>query len=874
MMNKTNLNRRTGYSVSALATALAVAVTPAAVSAQGAESAQEAKSGVNNRATGTIIVTARKREEDLLQTPITISVLSGEDIAARGITTIADVINNTPGINLNSVSSGRNDRSFQQITLRGFTPSGASSTLTASFIDGVPVASATALNSITDPARVEILKGPQAAYFGRNAFAGAINVVTKAPGDVLGGSVSAQAGNRNSYDIQGSVDGPLIPDILGFRITGRTFAQDGSYRNGANPNQTLGDQRTTTGTAQLTFTPAPSLKISAFGLYSEDDDGPSADGQISAYELRANPDGTINIPLAGGNSSTGTVIVPSQSNCTLNGFASGRVASEARVIRPFICGAVPQPIGGFSPRANTIEDPLLASILGDGSFRILSPGEGTQGYGLVREYYHLHLNVDYEIGDTGLTLSSLTGYNNEFYSQVDDLDNYDGTLITNYFGSGKPGARAFWSLPFLVERREKDFSQEGRLSYDNDDALQAMLGISYLKAENLRDLINLQTQEQTPGRVRTSGLSAPQRAITKSIFGSLSYDITDALTVALEGRYQADKIFAIAGGNGAVINAGNTSGIASGTYAYGETFFTKTYKNFLPRMIVNYGFTPDVLVYASYSEGVNASVDSFNTDFLNGAPVVLAEAARLGLQVVTDPEKLENYEIGLKGSLLDGRMRVSIAAFLADWSGQYNRRQSLVQDTSVTPPTLLQVSGVSNAGNTRIKGLEADIWGNPMDGLVMTLSGAMTDSSIKTFTDPSISQLTGVIDDGFKGNSLPFTSKYSANIGVELTGAIAAMDDGFFIRSDIGYKSRQFIDPANLTWISGRTAVNMRAGLRRDNFSVEVFATNLFNDRNYTSAGQNTLLTPGFAIAGRGNAYINVGLPELRMFGIKASFDF
>ncbi len=869
MIDKIRLNRKAGYSISLLATVFAVTVSPTAAFGQ-ATAGAEANASDD---AGVIVVTARKREENILKVPITVSVFSGADVAARGIVRVADLVASSPGINLNGVASGRNDRSFQQISLRGFTPSGTGSTLTATFIDGVPVSSPTALNSITDPARIEILKGPQSAYFGRNAFAGAINVVTKEPGDELGATVSAQGGTRHSYDLQGAIDGPIVKDILGFRVTGRVFAEEGSYRNGANPNQTLGDQRTGTATAQLTFTPTSSLKIRAFGLYSKDDDGPSADGQVSGYEIRANTDGTVNIPLAGGNAANGRVIVPSQSNCTLNGFTFGRDPTEARVLRPFICGKVPQPASG--PSANTIEDPLLASILANPTGRVLKPDQGVKGYGLVRDYVHLHLNLDYEIADTGLTLSSLTGYNNEKLSTLDDLDNYDGTLLTSFAGSGRPGARAFWSLPFLVERRIKDFSQEGRLTYDKGGRLKAMLGVSYLNSEIKSDLVNVQSEEQNPAFVRTiSTLNSPQRAATRSIFGSLSYDVTDALTINLEARYQEDKIYAIAGGRGLVVLPGNSAGLTPGTFVFGDTFFTKTYKNFLPRVIVNYDVSPDVIVYASYSEGVNASVDAFNTNFLNGSSVVVAEAARLGLQVVTKPETLKNYEIGLKGALLDGRVRVSIAAFLADWKDQYNRRTSVIVDTAATVPALVQITGVTNAGNTRIKGLEADIWANPTDGVTLTFAGAFIDTSIKTFTDPSISQVTGVIGDGFKGNSLPFTSRFSMNIGAELGGAIAGIDKGLFIRGDLGYKSRQYIDPSNLTWISDRAVVNLRAGLRRDNFSVEVFASNLFNNRTPTSAGQNTLLTPGFAISGRGNSYINTGLPPLRIVGIKTAFNF
>ncbi|MEL0210992.1 MAG: TonB-dependent receptor plug domain-containing protein, partial [Novosphingobium sp.] len=173
-----NFANRTSASVLAIALsgmALSAPVTSFAAEEQPQASADEGGLGV-------ITVTARKREESLLETPIAISALTSQDIEKRGITSVNDVVLNTPGINVSNNNSGRNDRSFQQISLRGMTPSTTTSTLTASFIDGVPVASATALNAITDPARIELLKGPQNAYFGRNAFAGAINVVTKKAG--------------------------------------------------------------------------------------------------------------------------------------------------------------------------------------------------------------------------------------------------------------------------------------------------------------------------------------------------------------------------------------------------------------------------------------------------------------------------------------------------------------------------------------------------------------------------------------------------------------------------------------------------------------------------------------------------------------------
>lgn len=856
----------------ALAIASVAILSPVAASAQ-SEAGSEAQADEPEGYGPVITVTARKREENLLETPIAISAFSTEEIEKRGISSVTDLVDNTPGINITGVNSGRNDRSFQQISLRGFTPSTTSSTLTASFIDGVPVASATALNAVVDPQRIEILKGPQNAYFGRNAFAGAINVVTREPGDFFSGSVSAEWTSRNGRDLSAALEGPIVDDLLSFRITGRSFATDGSYKNAYNPNETLGDQSTNTATLQLTFTPTPALKIKAFGMYSEDEDGPSPDGMVSAYEVRS-VNGVVNIPYFSGNNN-GTLVIPNQSNCMLNGFTAGISATETRVSRPFICGAVPDLVPGFSPAANTIEDPLLAASLANGDQRAVSASDGVKGYGLVREYVHLHLSMDYELGDTGLTLTSLTGYNDEFYSQVDDLDNYDSTAFRGSLAGIVPGARQVWNFPFMVERDNEDFSQELRLSYDNRGAVTGLLGVSYLESSFTRDLTNIFSEEQFLAPRSTGSLSAPGRSETWGIFGSASIDFTPDLNLSLEGRYQIDEIFAKAGGRGLNLADNNAYGLPGGFYAYGETITTETYENFLPRAIVSYDVNPDAMVYASYAKAVNVGIESFNTTFLSGSAAELAAAASIGIGVVTKPEKLDNFEAGFKGSFLNGRLTTTAAAFYAIWKDQYNNRSVTFLDNSVNPPVPQVVNGLANSGKTIIKGFELDVWSEPVDDLVFTFSGAINDSSIKSFSDPAISRKSGLIGDDFKGNQLALTSKYSFNTSLQYGGDITAWDDGrWFVRGDYNWKSKQYLDAANQTWVKGRGTMNARVGIARDGFTLEAFATNLFNNKDYVSLAQNSILEPSFALSGQGNGYVNVALPELRTFGIKAGYSF
>ncbi|HWU01734.1 MAG TPA: TonB-dependent receptor plug domain-containing protein, partial [Novosphingobium sp.] len=264
--------------VSSVSAAAILVMMGAAAPALAAEAPAPAAAPADAGEPGAIVVTARKRSEDILKVPVTVTAMTGAALEQRGVVSMQDVASSTPGVNINNSSSGHADRSFQQVVLRGFTPSSTLATTTSLFIDGTPVSSPSAFTAISDPERVEILKGPQSAYFGRNTFAGAINVVTRAPSDSWQGSVTGMVGTRDNWRLQGSIEGPILGDVLTFRITGDKFSKSGSWVNnaaGAN-GQTLGDQSTTTATALVVFKPSPRFTMKAFIMRNEDVDGPSA----------------------------------------------------------------------------------------------------------------------------------------------------------------------------------------------------------------------------------------------------------------------------------------------------------------------------------------------------------------------------------------------------------------------------------------------------------------------------------------------------------------------------------------------------------------------------------------------------------------------
>ncbi len=180
-----------------------------------------------------IVVTARKREENLLEVPFAISAFSEQDLQKADLKDLTDLSKFTPGLTFENQAVNRADRGSPNIIIRGINPGGgftASSDPALLFVDGAPVFGAE-VGSFVDIERVEVLRGPQTAYFGRNTFSGAVNLVTKDPGNEVGGFVGLEYGSFDTVDIQGVFESPIIEDVLAFRVAGRRNEKGGQYNN-------------------------------------------------------------------------------------------------------------------------------------------------------------------------------------------------------------------------------------------------------------------------------------------------------------------------------------------------------------------------------------------------------------------------------------------------------------------------------------------------------------------------------------------------------------------------------------------------------------------------------------------------------------------
>lgn len=246
----------------ALAATVALsAMMPVAAFAQDKPAAEEASTAGD----GEIVVTARKREETLINVPIAASAVSGDLIEKRGLTSVKDVATLTPGLNIASDGAGR---AFVSIRGVGVTLVQSVQPGVGLFIDGIYQPNTSYLNNpLNDVARVEVLRGPQGTLYGKNTLGGAINVITRQPSNEFEGRFSGSyAGPDDSWMLAGSVSGPIVTDKLAVRVGVSHRQQDGFIKNivvGGNANPLNTDSINAT----VRFTPSEDVALTLKGYY-------------------------------------------------------------------------------------------------------------------------------------------------------------------------------------------------------------------------------------------------------------------------------------------------------------------------------------------------------------------------------------------------------------------------------------------------------------------------------------------------------------------------------------------------------------------------------------------------------------------------------
>ena len=269
LMNNRRVNMKLGNHM--LKAAMLSTISIASLSVGSAAFAQDNTPQASDAADdNVIIVTATKREQTLQETPISVSVTSGKTLEQAQIRDVLDLQTVAPSLRVSQLQNS----SSSTFIIRGFGNGDNNFGIEPSvgvFIDGVfRSRSASSLNDLANVQRIEVLNGPQSTLFGKNASAGVISVITRAPQFEFGGSVEATYGNFNAFTLKGDITGPINENVE-YSVDGSYNRRDG-YGTIVNLGQDVSDRNRWTARGQLLIEPTESLKIRAMADYSKIDE--------------------------------------------------------------------------------------------------------------------------------------------------------------------------------------------------------------------------------------------------------------------------------------------------------------------------------------------------------------------------------------------------------------------------------------------------------------------------------------------------------------------------------------------------------------------------------------------------------------------------
>ena len=554
-----------------------------------------------------IIVTARGRDENLQEVPVTVSAFTAQQIIDAGIERPGDFIALAPNVTI--VEAQNAGTSF--ITIRGIAQVRNNEAPVAVAVDGMLQTSPNQFTQqLLDIERIEVLKGPQGALYGRNAVGGAINITTKQPGNEFEGRLKAGYGNGGHKTLAGSASGPIVKDMLLYRISGSWLDRDG-YIDNVYLDEEIDPVEDTTIQGRFTWNASENLSTNLRLYYSD------LEGGALNYITQIGDYNTGGFNFAGTIDADDTSI-PYQAN---NIGENTREIFEAALKLDYDTG-----FGTLTSITsyNQLEEFYFNDQFPYSRFNSLSSATGAIGLdGSASQFWDIDA-WSQEIRFTSPSENRLRWIAGVYYVETDrflstttgrDLDQGLVRVEREPFGVVPAAPLNFCSLVGGAANPTCTF-----LADDNDNRAWA-------------------------------------------VFGQVNYDITEQLEASVALRYDEDKREQTVSPHNRDLNPVTfqlepvTPGLAR----------ERTFDMLQPKFVIKYTPADNFTLFASYAQGFRSG------QFNQSGVVAQAAAAGLisGVNESAEEEESETFEFGIKSAWFDNRMKLSASVFNTDVSDQH-----------------------------------------------------------------------------------------------------------------------------------------------------------------------------------------------------------
>ncbi|HSB96852.1 MAG TPA: TonB-dependent receptor, partial [Spongiibacteraceae bacterium] len=569
-----------------------------------------------------VIVSARKRDENLQQVPTAINVITAESLQDRQVSNITDLERISPNITM--TETGGSQAGSLQVFMRGIGNDNGFDPGVGLYIDDVFIQRTSgAMLDLYDVERIEVLKGPQGNLYGRNTIGGAIKYITKEPDETLAAQIEGKIGSYNLRQVKASVSGPLIDGLLYGGVGAMTKQRDAIQKNTFNGDK-LWDADVQGFRGNLKFTPQDNLTVKAGADYTHDSSAPRIPKLVGANEA------ALNAIYEGA-----------------KGFGS-------------LPANAPPP--DFSA-AHTSAD-KVSSEVDFSDYRIYT----FTGY----------LSLQYDLSDQW-SFKSVTAERKVTQTFQGEFDGSGITYLAN-----------------TQQFHSDDLSQELQANFTGE-VLDAVAGFFYTSGRADTPSVGTISPYAIYIDRYTNTYKSSADLKSWSLYGNMDYAFADAWHLSLGARLTNDKKTFVNLSD--VLYSANGDPNAPGIPASGPVNFgpeSTSWRNFSPSAKLAYDFSQDTMGYMSFSTGFKAG--GYNP-FPNGSP-----------SVTFDPEKVKTYALGLKTTLLDGRLRFNTEAFYNDYTDK-QLQYLYVNDGTLT-------TFYTNAGKVTTQGIETEIsWLTPIEGL-------------------------------------------------------------------------------------------------------------------------------------------------------------